>query len=130
MQIRELFGNLDDISVSNAHSVIVKVATVLSLQKKYFESYLWEHEYKSWHISIEELHALFMDTSADTLMQKHFPSVYEKIFVPIMKKRASFSSMFQKRQIDQFFYELNDRDAFLAQFDVLQQMIAPLLDIK
>ena len=45
-QINDIFGSVDSINKLPIYELLLKVSTVITLQKKYFEAYLREHAYK------------------------------------------------------------------------------------
>jgi hypothetical protein len=51
--------------------VMNRAAIIINLQRKYRETYTWEHAYKRGEMSAEELQEKLLDTSADELIKEH-----------------------------------------------------------
>jgi hypothetical protein len=101
---------------------MLKAEVIIALQKKIRETYTWEHMYKKWDISAEELQNKLHDTSSDESLKKDAPWLYDAIFLGINQKRAEFSPDFTKTQFNRFFDELNDLAMLQSTIDVLTTM--------
>lgn len=92
---------------------------IIGLQKKYWETYNWEHEYKQGKLSPESLHKKLLDTSSDMMIRQTFPDFYDIFFAHINQKRATFSPDFTRSQLNNFFDELNDLNSLQETIDIL-----------
>ena len=108
MQIKQCFGDIDWLRKKDPQSIMAKAAVIIPLQKKFRESYTWEHAYKLWDISLDELQENLFYVSSDIMLKEKNPWLYDAIFLIINQKRATFSSDFTKVQLNHFFDELND----------------------
>ena len=122
IQIKQCFGDLEWLRKKDPQSIMTKAAIIIALQKKFREGYIWQHKYKMWDISLDELQRNLLDTSSDVLLQQKFPWLYDAIFPAINQKRATFSPDFNETELNRFFDEVNDLELLQWTIDLLNGM--------
>jgi len=107
-QINQCFGDLSVLIKKEPRSIMMKAKIIVTLQRKYRETCVWEHEYKRGELSAEELQENLLDTSLDESIKEYSLWLYNAVFAHITEKRAKFSPDFTKPQLNRFFDDLND----------------------
>lgn len=123
-QIRQCFGDLKTLEAAkHENKVVLKAEIILPLQKKYWETILREHAYKTGVLSDEKLSNKLLDTSGDEAIKQISPELYDIVFAPINEERAKFSPSFTPTQRDQFFDSLNNLKNLQSTIDELDRML-------
>jgi len=102
---------------------MVKADIIVTLQKKYRETYTWEHAYKRGELSIQELQEKLLDTSDDMSIKHHAPWAYDLISVAIYQQRKHFSPDFTPQQLSNFFDDLQDLTVLDSLIDSISKII-------
>lgn len=120
-QIQQCFGDVSHIK--NPRIFVFKVATIIFLQRKYRETYLWEHQYKEGDLSLQDLENKLLDSSSDTIFKQKYPEAYATLFTEIYEGRGEFSPEFTPWELNAFFAKINDLKELQSTIDAILSLM-------
>lgn len=121
-QIHRIFGTVDEMSNQDPKKVMERAEIIVSLQRRFLNAYILEHQYKEWLLSVKDIqkHA---SNSFDQALQNPYPAIYNMLFADIDEKRVAFSPDFSYQEITAFFAELKDMKLLEKKIERLLQHV-------